>query len=157
MSIKLTKRIAADMLERGLSSIKVKEKGLEDAKKAITREDVRKLIKEGNVYAVKEMPNTSMHSKVLKEKRSKGRRRGSGSKHGTRFARQSIEYKKKIRAQRRVLAALKSDKTINNELYKEFYRLVRGNIFASKATLLNHIKGKGVSISDERLEKLKHI
>jgi large subunit ribosomal protein L19e len=157
MSIKLTKRLAAEMLDRGVSSIRVREKGLEDAQKAITREDVRKLIKDGNVYAQKEMPNTSTHSKILHEKRAKGRRRGTGSKHGSTRSRQSVEYKKKIRGQRRVLAALKSDNTINNELYKQFYRLVRGNIFPSKASLLSHIKGKGVAIDDERFEKLKHI
>lgn len=157
MSIKLTKRIAADLLGRGLSSIRIREKGLEDSGKAITREDVKKLIKEGNVYAQEPQPNKSVHSKLLKEKRAKGRRRGTGSKHGTRKSRRSIEYKKKIRAQRRVLESLKEDKTIDNERYKEFYRLVRGNIFQSKAVLIAHIKSKGVQINDERLEKLKHI
>ncbi|MCL5430419.1 MAG: 50S ribosomal protein L19e, partial [Candidatus Marsarchaeota archaeon] len=143
MSIKLTKRIAADLLDRGVSSIRIGINGVEDAKKAITREDVRKLIKEGNVYAIAEKRNVSRYSKELREKRHEGRKRGTGSKHGTRKARASIDYKKKVRAQRRLLAALKNDKTIDNEMYKGFYRLVKGGVFPSKASLLMHITGKG--------------
>ena len=126
MTIRLTKRIAADLLGRGLSSVRIKSTGMADAEKAITREDVRALIKKGDVYAMKEKRNVSTYGKLLKIKRSKGRSRGTGRKRGTVNARGSIEYKKKIRAQRRVLLALKEDNTINNELFKEFYRLVRG-------------------------------
>ncbi len=157
MSIKLTKRIAAEVLVRGERSIRIKE-GLEaEAAKAITREDVRVLVKNGTVYALPEKHNQSLYGKALKIKRFKGRRRGTGRKRGTTNARASIEYKKKVRGQRRVLASLKEDKTISNELYKQFYKLVRGGTFASKASLINHIKGHGVTISDERAEKLRHI
>ncbi len=159
MSIKLTKRIAADILGRGVSSIKIVEKGRPDAEKAITREDVKTLIKDGNVYAVVEKHNISVYSKILKKKRSQGRRRGSGRRKGTKNARMSIglEYKRKVRGQRRVLAALKRDKVISNELFKDFYKLVRGGTFANKASLLGHIRSTGISISDERFEQLKHM
>ncbi len=157
MTVKLTKRIAAALLERGVSSIMVKEAATAEAEKAITREVVRVLIKKGDVYALVEKHNMSTYGKLLKIKRSKGRSRGSGRKRGTTKARRSIEHKKKIRAQRRVLLALKDDKTINNERYKEFYRLVKGGTFPSKASLLGHIRGQGVSINDERYEKLKHM
>ncbi|MCL5430066.1 MAG: hypothetical protein M1504_01145, partial [Candidatus Marsarchaeota archaeon] len=56
-----------------------------------------------------------------------------------------------------LLAALKNDKTIDNEMYKGFYRLVKGGVFPSKASLLMHITGKGVKISEERHKQLKHI
>jgi large subunit ribosomal protein L19e len=157
MTIRLTKRIAADLLERGARSIRIKESASADAEKAITREDVRAMIKKGDIYAPVEKRNVSTYGKLLKVKRSKGRSRGNGRKRGTTKARRSIEYKKKIRAQRRVLLSLKEDKTINNERYKEFYRLVKGGTFQSKASLLGHIRDQGVGISDERYQKLKHI
>ncbi len=157
MTIKLTKRVAALLLDRGVSSIRIKDTGIADAEKAITREDVRTLIKKGDVYAVAEKSNISTYGKLLKVKRAQGRSRGTGRKRGTIKARKSIEYKKKIRAQRRVLLALKADKTINNDLFKEFYRLVRGGTFQSKASLLGHIRDEGVAINDERFQKLKHI
>ncbi len=157
MSIRLTKRIASDLLDRGESAIRIKGTAIAEAEKAITREDVRQLIKKGNIYAIAEKRNISTYSKVLKIKRAQGRRRGPGAKKGTRNARSSIEYKRKVRGQRRVLLALKADKTIDNIMFKQFYKLVRGGTFESKAQLLSHIKGKGVVMSDEKFEKLRHI
>lgn len=157
MSIKLTKRTAAIILKRGVSSVRIKHDALEDAQKAITREDVRALIKNGRVYALKEKENLSIYSKILKEKRSKGRRRGKGKKKGTRKARGMATYQKRIRAQRRILSELKKEKAINNEMFKKFYALAKGGSFQTKMILINHIKSRGVSITDEQLEKLKHI
>ncbi|MFI5412701.1 MAG: 50S ribosomal protein L19e [Candidatus Micrarchaeales archaeon] len=157
MSIKITKRTAAKLLKRGISSIRIKDAGLEDADKAITREDVRRLISAGNVYAQVEKHNVSVYGKLMKEKRAQGRRRGSGRKKGTLKARGSVEHKKRIRAQRRVLIKLKEDKVINNELFKGFYRLVRGGTFVSKASLLGHIRSHGVTLTEEKFKELKHI
>ncbi len=157
MSVKLTKRTASSILKRGVSSIRIKPDAVEDAQKAITREDVRGLIKGGKVYALKEKENISAYSKVLKEKRSKGRRRGKGRKKGTRKARGIVTYQKRVRAQRRILAALKDEKVIDNVMFKKFYALVKGGSFQTKMTLISHIRSKGVGINDEQLEKLKHI
>jgi len=157
MSIELTKRIAADLLERGVSSIKISDKGLAEAKKAITREDVRKLIKDGLIYAEAQKKNTSIYGKELKVKRAKGRRRGTGSKKGTRNARGGTPYQKRIRALRRLLLELKKDKTIDNEKFKIFYRLAKGGTFQNKASMLNHIRESGINIDDEKYKKLKHI
>jgi large subunit ribosomal protein L19e len=157
MSIKLTKRVASDIMNRGVSAIRISPERIEDAQKAITREDVRGLIKSGVIYAVEPKHNKSMRSVLLREKRTKGRRRGIGRKRGTKNARSSMTHKKKIRGQRRVLLALKKDNSMDNAAFKVFYRLVRGGTFASKASLINHIKSKGIVISNEKMEQLKHI
>jgi large subunit ribosomal protein L19e len=157
MSIKLSKRIAARLLRRGVSSIRVQPGATADAAKAITSDDVRDMIKKGSIYALKEKENLSLHAKNLKKKRQKGRRRGPGKRHGTRKARGSVEYKRKIRGQRRVLDRLKQDKTLTNDMFKEFYRLVKGGTFPNKASLLGHIKGRGITLSEERVSELKHI
>jgi large subunit ribosomal protein L19e len=157
MSVKLTKRVAADIMKRGETSIRIKPSAIDDAKKAITRDDVKELIKSGSIYAMAEKHNVSRYGKSLKKKRAEGRKRGPGKKKGTRKTRSTANHMKRMRSQRRILAALKSDKTINNEQYKEFYALVKGGTFQTKLTLLNHIRSRGVEINDERLEKLKHI
>jgi large subunit ribosomal protein L19e len=156
MSIKLTKRIAASILGRGESAVRISAPSIADAKKAITRDDVRELIKRGAIYSVKEKHNISAYGKELSKKRLSGRKRGPGRRHGTYKARTGITYMKKVRAQRRVLLQLKSAGTINNEMFKGFYALVKGGTFTSKATLLNHIRSKGVAIDDESFNKLKH-
>ncbi len=157
MSIKLTRRIGASILKRGKNSIRIKPDSIDDAKKAITREDIRSLISKGGVYALKEKHNESRYAKNLAEKKMEGRRRGPGRRKGTVKARTGMTYKKKIRAQRRIIKELKATKAIDNELFKEFYALVKGGTFQNKASLINHMKGKGVQIGDELFKKLKHM
>jgi len=157
MGLKTTKRIAGALLKRGISSIRIKPSAVEDATKALTKDDVRNLISKGSIYAVKEKHNMSIYSKILNKKRSKGRKRGRGRRKGTLNARAGRTYPKRIRAQRRVLDILKDDKSVNNETFKELYRLVKGGNFASKASLLNHIKAMGIEVSDEKFEKLRHV
>ena len=84
MSIKLSRRIAAELMGRGISKVRIKPDRVEDAKKAITREDVRALISSGAVYALKAKHNMSLYSKDLREKRNKGRAQGSGKEEGIR-------------------------------------------------------------------------
>ncbi len=157
MSIKLTKRIAADILGRGENSIRISAGSLEEAKKAITREDVRSLIKTGSVYALKERGLLSIRGKILEKKKKQGRRRGPGTKKGTRKARSGNPYKKRIGGQRRVLKKLKEEKLIDNEMFKRFYALVKGGNFTGKATLINHIKESGIQIGDEKFAELKKL
>jgi large subunit ribosomal protein L19e len=157
MGIKLTKRIAADLMDRGVSSIRISQNATQEAKKAITRDDVRALIKNGSVYALAEKKVLSLHGKELHKKRVQGRRRGPGKKKGSQKARKEIEYKKVVRGQRRVLGALKDENIIDNEMFKKFYSLVKGGSFQNKASLINHIKDEGISISAEKLAELKKL
>ncbi len=157
MSIELTRRIAARELGRGESKVRIKKDGLEDAVKAITADDVRAMIKSGKIYAVPEKHNVSFRSKAIRVKKMKGRKRGPGSRRGTTKARMSVDYKKRIRGQRRVLKILKRDKTIDNETFKRFYLLVKGGTFANKGSLINHIKSTGINLTDERAKELRHV
>ena len=157
MSIKLSRRIAAELMGRGISKVRIKPDRVEDAKKAITREDVRALISSGAVYAIKPKHNMSIYSKDLREKRNKGRARGPGRRKGSAKARQAVGYEKKIRGQRRVLATLKKEKMIDNIAFKRYYRLVKGGNFQTKASLLSHLTTEGVKIEPQRLEQLRHM
>ncbi len=156
MTISLTKRVASDILGRGESAIRIKPDAEKEAAQAITRDDVKKLISEGKVFAQKRKIQMSLYSKILKKKRMQGRKRGPGRKKGTMNARRSIEYSKAVRGQRRVLFKLKNDGTITNVQFKALYKLVRGGVFSSKASLLSNITGRGVAIAPDRLKQLKH-
>ncbi|MGC8478657.1 MAG: 50S ribosomal protein L19e [Candidatus Micrarchaeia archaeon] len=157
MSVKFVKRAASYIMNRGESAIRIKPDAIADAKKALTKEDVRELIRKGSVYAIKEKKNISIYGKLLQEKRSEGRSRGPGNRRGTYKARTGITYPKRVRGQRRILKALKSEGTIDNSTFKKLYALVKGGTFASKVTLLNHIRSIGVSIDDAKFEKLRHL
>ena len=157
MSIKFTKRAAASILGRGINSIRIKDSDKEAIGKAITRDDVRDLIKKGSVYAIVAKKNLSLHGKEHDLKKRKGRRIGRGRRKGTFKARQGIPYKQKIRAQRRLISKLKEEGALNNEQFNMLYALVKGGTFTSKITLLNRIKSEGITLSDENIEKLRHI
>jgi large subunit ribosomal protein L19e len=157
MSVELTRRIAAKIMKRGESKIRISRAAVADAEKAITADDVRALIKGGKVYAVKMKHNISFRSTVVRKKKMQGRRRGRGSRKGTAGARLSVDYKKRVRGQRRILKRLKSTNKIDNQTYKRFYLLVKGGTFANKASLISHMKSTGIDISDDAAKELRHI
>ncbi|MGC8568082.1 MAG: 50S ribosomal protein L19e [Candidatus Micrarchaeia archaeon] len=155
MSIKFVKRSAKKFLERGTSSIRISPTAVKDAASAISNEDVKALIKDGKIYARKPKHNLSLHGKERAAKRKKGRSRGPGRREGTRKAREGSNYPKKVRSQRTLLKILKAANIITNEQFKKYYRLVKGNVFSSKASIINRMKSDGVQIGDEDLLALK--
>ncbi len=157
-NVKLVRRMASKIMGRGQNSVRIKPSAMEDVKNVLTRDDVRGLIKDGKMYAIEEKHNLSLYGKRLREKRKQGRGRGQGRRRGTAKARHGdMDHKKRVRAQRRLLKLLKSDKTINNEQFKHLYALVSGGTFISKVSLLTRIKSTGIELSNEKYEKLRHI
>ncbi|MCL4403359.1 MAG: 50S ribosomal protein L19e [Candidatus Marsarchaeota archaeon] len=157
MSMNLTRRVASRLLKRGESSIRIKPSAASDAKGAISAEDVRNLIKKGDVYAVPKKRNLSLHGKERRKRRDKGRSRGKGRRKGTYKARVEISYTKKIRGQRRILKDLKQKGTIDNAQFTKYYLLAKGGTFVNKVTLINRLIADGISISSEEFERLRHI
>ncbi len=155
MTIKFARRVASEILKRGESSIRMNPSGLEDAKKAMTREDVRTLVKNGGIYAIKAKHNQSANSKLLKIRRSKGRGRGQGRRKGTLKARRGELWIKKVRSQRLLLLRLKIMGKLDNAKYNKYYMLIKGNSFSDKASLVLHLREGGVKISDEELKNIK--
>lgn len=157
MSIKFVKRASAGILGRGESAVRIKTASLAEAKKALTKDDVRELIRNGSIYAIKEKKNISVYGKELKIKRNEGRSRGPGSRRGRKGARPGVAYTKRIRGQRRVLKKLKKDGLLDNSNFKKLYSLVKGGTFASKITLLRHVQSIGVQLGEDKIEELRHI
>jgi len=148
MSIKLTKRIAGEILKRGTSSIRIRQGSQEDARKAITRDDVRKMIKEGAISAQKE------RSDVYKRVKAPKRKRGAGKRKGTRKARQGSPWKKKARSQRMLLKKLREMSKIDKEMFRKYYRLVKGSTFPDKRSLLLHLSDDGVAVSEAEMKTI---
>jgi large subunit ribosomal protein L19e len=157
MSVKLTRRIAARIMKRGETKVLIKKDAVADAQKAITADDVRDMIKSGKIYVRKEKRNASLRSSIVSMKKAQGRRRGPGRRKGSAKSRSSVDYKKSVRGQRRVLKKLKADNTIDNQMYKKFYRLVKGGTFKSKGSLISQMQNNGISINEETAKQLRHI
>lgn len=154
MSIKFAKRAAGQILNRGESSIRINQNSLQDAAKAITKEDVRALISNGGIYAIPAKHNVSMNSKTLRKKRSEGRRRGKGRRRGTSNARSGSLWKKKVRSQRILLKRLKLMGKLSTKDFQRYYKLIKGNSFADKSSLLMNLSENGIKVSAEELKQV---
>ncbi len=138
MKLTTRKRIAAQILKVGVNRVLLSKDRLKDIKEAITKEDIRGLIKEGAIKSKQKKGISKFRSKKIKKQKRKGRRKGPGSRKGTRKAR--ISKKKswmiKVRAQRKLIKLLKNKKLITSKTYNFLYRKIKGNFFRSR----NHIK-----------------
>lgn len=148
MSVKFTKRVASQILGRGENALKMNPKGMEEIKKAITRDDVRKLIKDGSIIALR--PKSELHEKAQVEKRKRGR----GKRKGSANARRGRTWEKKVRSQRMLLKRLKVMGKVDNAMFKKYYLLVKGNAFADKRSLLLHLSDAGIKVSEEELKQV---
>jgi large subunit ribosomal protein L19e len=138
MNLKNQKRIAAKLLKVGKTSVRFDPEKLSDIKEAITKLDMRGLIRDG---AVKSKPIGSSSKGRLRKRLSqkrKGRQQGLGKRKGKKTARLSKkeEWMIKVRVQRTFIRELKDKNLISVRTYRQLYKKIKGNYFRSK----NHIK-----------------
>ncbi len=141
MMLKLQKRLAAEILKCSPDRVKFIETGLEEIREAITREDIKKLIKRGLIYKEQIKGMNRERKKKIREQKQKGRRKGPGSRKGKKTARtpKKEAWMMKIRAQRNLLRTLKKDEYIDEKAYRDLYRKAKGGSFRSKRHLLLYI------------------
>lgn len=150
MNLKTQKRIAAQILKIGVSRIKFDVERLNDIKEAITKSDIRSLIKEGVISKKNKPFQSRARARILKEKKKKGNKKGAGSRKGTKNARLNRKYVwvKKIRNLRGFLRELKVKKMLDNKDYRDLISKSKGGLFRSK----RHLK---LYITEHKLVKVK--
>ncbi len=145
------RRLAAQILKCGENRIKFEPERLEEIKDAITKTDLRSLIKSGAIFK-KRLANTSRFwAKKRKEQKSKGRQKGSGSRKGRKTARLGPKrtWISKIRLQRNYLSLLRDKNVISSATYHELYMKSKGGFFRSLRHLKFYTEEKGL-IKNER-------
>jgi large subunit ribosomal protein L19e len=138
MKLKMQKRIAGSLSGVSPKRIKFNEENLSEIKEAITKRDIRALIKDKKIIVKqKESSSRSRSRKRLIQKR-KGRQQGIGSRKGKRTARlpRKEEWIHKIRVQRMFLKNLKLKNFIDSKIYRQLYKQAKSGFFRSK----NHLK-----------------
>jgi len=140
------KRLAADVLGVGVSRIRIDPSRVEDVSAAITREDVKRLIKEGAIWVAPEHGITGYNSKIRHIQRSKGRRRGYGKRKGKKSARLDEKDARMsgIRKIRRYLRYLRDRKLIDRRTYRRLYMLAKGGYFHSLTSLKLYLKENNI-------------
>ncbi len=142
MSIRTVRRMAAEILKCGENRIWIDPERMEEAKKAITRADVRQLIKKKIIRKIKEKEGENPGKEYRRKQKERGRRRGHGSRKGAKGARtgDKTDWLIRIRAQRKLLKELKDKGQITPSVYRKVYRLAKGGEFRSKKHLLTYLQ-----------------
>jgi len=144
MSLKAQKRMAAEILKCGENRVYFDPYLIDEIKMAITREDIRNLVKEGIILKKYKQGNSKYRKNLLHERRKKGRARGIGKRKGTKNARlpKKKRWMNRIRPQRRELKKLRDRKLITTATYRKLYKNAKGGMFTSVAQMNRHIKEK---------------
>lgn len=145
----LQKRLAADIKNVGINNIKILPEYVDEVKDALTREDIRQLIKEGKIIIEKKR---RVSRGRVNERRKKRRLKGEGRKHGSRKGKKGARADKHekwvntIRKIRKYLRTLKKNGTIDSHLYRQLYRKAKGGTFKSLSDVKNTLLQLGVKV-----------
>ncbi|MHA2430371.1 MAG: 50S ribosomal protein L19e [Promethearchaeota archaeon] len=144
MSLKAQKRMAAEILKCGENRVYFDPYLIDEIQLAITREDIRSLIKEGIIRKKYKKGISKFRKKLHHQKKKKGRARGLGKRKGSKYARNPKKkaWMKRIRPQRRELKKLRDRKLITAAIYRKLYKNAKGGMFNSVAQMNRYIKEK---------------
>jgi large subunit ribosomal protein L19e len=138
--MKLQKRLAAAIKKVGKKRVRIRKP--EEMKEAITREDIRVLLKTGAIEIEKKKGVSRGRARKNKEQRKKGRRKGEGKKKG-RVLNKKEKWVKKVRAQRKFIKMLAEKKKIGPKTYRNLYRKVGGGYFRSVSHIKTYLEKRG--------------
>ena len=130
MVVESVRRLAADILHVGTNKIRIKPEEIKKAEEALTRADVKGLIKDGIVFALE---------KQGRRKKEKRRKRGHGNIKG-----RSIDQKERwmvqVRSQRKYLKGLLASGALTKKNKKVVYGRIKSGLFKNKKTMLAYLK-----------------
>lgn len=145
MVLKTVKRLAADLLGVGISRIRINPSETKRADEAMTRNDVRDLIRDKVVYLDK------VHGQRTNEKR---KRHGHGKRKGTANARTpgKTEWIRQVRSQRKYLKDLVKNGILKKESKREVYLKIKGNAYKGKRAMFLSLQENGFVASSAKYE-----
>ncbi len=146
-NLSLQKRLAASVLGIGESRIKIDINRIDEVSGNVTREGIKKLIKDGVIRVEYKKGNSRGRWRERHRKRKSGHRRGSGKRKGAADAR--IDSRRlwinTVRKLRRYLKWLRDHEVIDAKVYRRAYRLAKGGAFKSLSDLKRYLRDVGIS------------
>jgi len=141
MSLRGQRRLAASVLNVGVNRVWIDPERTEDVETAITRQEIRKLIHEGAIKAAPEKGQSRARARALTAKKRAGRRRGPGTRKGSKHSvvSRKTRWMSRIRTLRRKLLDLRERRIITVSTYRSLYRKAKGGEFRSISELERHI------------------
>lgn len=158
MNLRNQRRVVAKLLKVGESRVWFDSDKLSDIKEAITKNDLRALIRNKIIQKKPKKGTSRVRARKIKVQKKKGRRAGKGSRKGKRTARLSDKeaWMAKIRAQRKLLKELKEKDLLKKGVFKEIYTKAKGGFFRSRRHIMLYLKEKDYFKAKEKdVKKVK--
>lgn len=144
MDVSNQKRMAAEIMKCGMNRVYMNPNNLEDISEAVTRGDVKKLIKEGVIRArqVQGISNGRLKARIRQKEVNK--RKGHGSRKGSKFARfpKKRRWIQTIRPIRKALRDYREGGYITSDTYRHYYRHASGGNFKSVGHMRSHMEAE---------------
>jgi len=142
MDLSNQRRMASEILKCGRNRVYLNPNNLEDIAEAVTRGDVRRLIKEGIIRSRQVRGISTGRKNARMKQKEAGKRKGPGSRKGTKYARfpKKRRWIQTIRPIRRTLRELRKEGNISSETYRYYYRHASGGVFRSIGHLRSHME-----------------
>jgi len=142
MNTETQKVLAAKVAGVGLGRVSLNPSRYEEIKEAITKADIRDLIKTGAIRILPTRTSSRHRARARQAQRKKGRQRGHGSRTGAKYARapRKRTWINKIRVLRATLQTLKTQKKLDNGTFKDLYAKAKGGFFRDRGHLMFYIE-----------------
>ncbi|MBS3138075.1 50S ribosomal protein L19e [Candidatus Woesearchaeota archaeon] len=136
MNIKNQRRLAGQVMHCSPHRVTFDQTRLSDIKEAITKADIRGLVREGVIKSNPVESNSQGRQRMRRVKKKRGK--GQGKRKGSWGARVSRKERwiATIRSQRTLISALREKGLVENKVYRDLYLKAKGGFFRNK----RHIK-----------------
>lgn len=140
------RRVAATLLKCGENRVWIDSKSIEEVAYAVTRDDIRNLIKTGIIQARQKRGTSRGRIRFAQAQRKKGKRKGQGSRKGGKYARypKKLRWIHTIRPIRTQLRELRDQNLIERKVYRKFYLHAKGGMFKSRGHLMAHLNAENL-------------
>ena len=138
MSLRSQRRMASQILKVGINKVWIDPEENERALSAITRSEIRKLIHEGIINSLPEKGVSRGRARIRQAKRRVGRRRGPGTREGSRKS--GSTWVTRIRSVRARLRDLRDKRMIERRVYRHLLLMAKGGAFRSSAHVGEYVQ-----------------
>lgn len=138
MKLDFQKRIAADILKASPKRVVLVDDALEEIGEAVTKEDIRSLIKKGAITLKPKRGVSRARANKIRKQKAKGKRKNKGSRKGKKNARTNAKQLRinSTRKQKEFIKRLRQSKKISSKEYRKLYLMIKGGFFRN----LRHLK-----------------
>lgn len=137
MTFSTVRRLASDILGIGTSRIRISAAGLGRAAEALTRADVKNLIRDKVFYI---LPLKGVRSKKDRSRRGRGSRKGTANSR----APGKKAWMQRVRSQRKFWREIIESGALKKEEKRQIYMKIKSGMFRSKKALFLFLKENGL-------------